>query len=185
MNQQLLGIRQIEMNYFSTCFQSFGTISALLAGFMLQAITNLNLNQATADFGTSICSDVFWVSSAVVFATALHCMLTSILCNVFGPGLALRGPLGSMVRAVDGMIEEQEHIMLSFNLTVIFFAISVVAYFGMTMTNGAAIASSSVMLLGAFLWLYYCIRIMNRFKFTPDPTAWSEVWLYSKKQSIS
>eukprot|EP01034_Spumella_vulgaris_P035571 gene35571-43861_t len=37
------------------------------------------------------------------------------------PGLALRGPLGSMVRAVEGMIVEQEQVVFFFCLSIFSF----------------------------------------------------------------
>ena len=44
----------------------------------------------------------------------LIAVLNSTLCSMLGPGLALRGPDGSMHRAVDGL-------MLEYRLTFLFF----------------------------------------------------------------
>ena len=106
-NQQVIKIRNAELTYYTTVFESFNTQCALIAGFVLQALTNLNLEQAEKNKIVSIASIIFWISSAVAIATSLHCVLTTTLCNIYAPGMALRGPLGSMVRAVEGVVEEQ------------------------------------------------------------------------------
>lgn len=51
----------------------------------------------------------------------LIAVLNSTLCSMLGPGLALRGPDGSMHRAVDGL-------MLEYRLTFVFFTLGLVAF---------------------------------------------------------
>ena len=41
-------------------------------------------------------------SAAISFVFAVNVLLSTVFISVFGMGLALRGPLGSMVRAIDG-----------------------------------------------------------------------------------
>lgn len=62
----------------------------------------------------------FWLSSAFSISFSMHCLLLGSMVIVFAPGLAIRGPLGSMVRAVDGMIEIQSEMMGTY-VTAIFF----------------------------------------------------------------
>lgn len=100
-NQEVLAIRQQELTYFSTFFNSFSLQAALLAGFVLNS---LNDNEYDRFAGHQLADYVYWIFSAVLFAAALHCILTTVYCTVYGAGLALRGPVGSMVRAVDGDI---------------------------------------------------------------------------------
>ena len=98
-NQEVLAIRQQELTYFSTFFNSFSLQAALLAGFVLNS---LNDNEYDRFAGHQLADYVYWIFSAVLFAAALHCILTTVYCTVYGAGLALRGPVGSMIRAVDG-----------------------------------------------------------------------------------
>jgi hypothetical protein len=118
-NQDVLFIRQQELNYFSSFFNSFSLQAALLAGFVLNS---LNDNEYEKFAGHQIADYVYWISSAVLFAAALHCILTTVYCTVYGAGLALRGPLGSMVRAVDGMAAEKDGIVLSFIICLLSFS---------------------------------------------------------------
>jgi len=91
---ELVGIRQLEMNYYSTCFNSFSVQSALLSGFVLNSWTNTDLTQIYRNTGTRIFFDIYFISSTATVAAGLYCVLISVLSNVFGLGLALRGPLG-------------------------------------------------------------------------------------------
>jgi len=45
-------------------------------------------------------------------------VLATTFINAFGEGLALRGPVGSMVQAIDGMAIEQEKVVTGFNAAV-------------------------------------------------------------------
>ena len=72
--------------------------------------------------GHQVADYIYWIFSAILFASALHCILTTVYCTVYGAGLALRGPLGSMVKAVDGMVAEQHAILCSFIICLFSFA---------------------------------------------------------------
>lgn len=133
---------------------------------MLQSLTNLNLSQAQKTPIVVIFSAIYWLSAAVVTASSLHCVLTAMLCNLYAPGLALRGPTGSMVKAVEGMIEEQTVILRSFVLTVLSLGVLLVSYSWMTMTINAATISTIIIIIGAYFWYSYCVRIYNKFKWT-------------------
>jgi len=43
-NHQLVEIRQLELNYYSSFFSSFGTLCSLIAGFTLNSLTNMVLD---------------------------------------------------------------------------------------------------------------------------------------------
>ena len=85
--------------------------------------------------------------------------------TVYGPGLALRGPLGSMSRAVDGMKIEQSSMLNSYVWLIITFALSILASFWLVMKLEAAIVSSILFCIQAGGWYHYTLRIYNRFKF--------------------
>ena len=80
-NQDVLAIRQAEINYFSTFFNTFSVQAALLAGFVLNS---LNDNEYDRFAGHQIADYVYWTFSAVLFAAALHCILTTVFCTVYG-----------------------------------------------------------------------------------------------------
>lgn len=170
-NQDVLNIRQQELNYFTTFFNSFSLQAALLAGFVLNS---LNDNEYDKFAGHQVADYVYWISSAVLFASALHCILTTVYCNVYGAGLALRGPLGSMVRAVDGMVAEKDGIVLSFIICLTSFATSCLGYFWVIMTDEAAWISTAVMMVAMYFWCSHGLRVYNKFKWDETGTAWLE-----------
>lgn len=45
-NQQLVDIRQSELDYFTGFFSNFGTQAALLGGFVLSSYTNINASSS-------------------------------------------------------------------------------------------------------------------------------------------
>ena len=108
--QQLLQIREKELNYYVNNYNTFGTQAALLAGFTLSALTEISY-EGTLDLGLP-----FHISTAICLTAGLHCVLTTTFVTVWGPGLALRGPKGSMVRAVEGMVKEKDMIFWSFGI---------------------------------------------------------------------
>lgn len=61
----------------------------------------------------------YWYASAFAIAVSLHCFLVSSVVSVYGPGLALRGPLGSMLRCINGYIAEQRGILFTFILACV------------------------------------------------------------------
>ena len=76
---------------FFLFFFSFGTQSALIAGFTLSNITQVD---ALGSNASNIWKWIFWVSCSIVLVASLHVVLTTTFINIFGPGLALRGPAG-------------------------------------------------------------------------------------------
>lgn len=115
-NVALVGLRQAEISYFSTFFSSFGTQSAVLAAMAINSATNiLGLVNSTCGIGWIY---FFWVSTTLAFIFACRLLISTAFLSNYGQGLALRGPLGSMVIAIDGMVQEQEEIVRAFVLTV-------------------------------------------------------------------
>ena len=64
-NQQLLAIRQQEMEYYTNTFASFGTQGSLLAGFTLGALTGLDMRDFDQGIGLSFWKGFFHILAAV------------------------------------------------------------------------------------------------------------------------
>lgn len=85
--------------------------------------------------------------------------------TVYAPGLALRGPVGSMNRAVIGMKIEQDTMLQCYVCLIISFAFSIMSSFWLVMKTEAAWTSTVIFLLQSLGWYHYTLRIYNRFKF--------------------
>ena len=117
----MLQIREKELNYITNKYNAMGTQAALVGGFTVTCLTSLSI-------GPDITPPIrllFFVFSALSLSGSLSCILNATFVTVWGPGLALRGPRGSMAKAYYGMVYEQRQIFASFVAGVFFFAMQV------------------------------------------------------------
>lgn len=63
----------------------------------------------------------FLIVSIIALGLGVHCVLTASFTAIWGPGLALRGPRGSVTKAYATMRKYKHTITFSFSLCVIFF----------------------------------------------------------------
>lgn len=85
--------------------------------------------------------------------------------SVYGQGLAIRGDVGSMVRALNGMIISQQNVLISFVISVFTFMICSIGMYFIPYNRKAATISGSIILAGIVVTYSFCLRIYNRFKF--------------------
>lgn len=170
-NMNLVAIRSAEIEYFSTFFSNFGTQAALIIGCIMGSVSQVPGINSNINYFWVV---MYWISTAITLAGALHVLLCTIFINVFGQGLALRGPLGSMVLAVEGMVIEQKQVLFSFILTTAAFGINCIGMYWIMMDQTSAITSSLITLIGMYFWYHYCLRIYNRFKFSSKGADWDD-----------
>lgn len=91
-NIGLLGIRQLELNYYINMNIALGTQAALIGGFTYGVFTQNQYDEST-DYGW-LFQDIYWVVSSGTIAASVHVIVTTMLLQVLGPGLALHGPIG-------------------------------------------------------------------------------------------
>ena len=174
-NVHVTDIRNLELSYYTRVFTNFSTLCALVSGFVLTSVTNTDLTQFTRNLGSRIAGDMFMIFSAVSIASSTYCLQQSVLCNVYALGLAIRGPLGSMGHAVDGMRAEMDAIVLTFVVMVVSFAVSQTAFFWVVETTIIAWLSTIIVVIGSIFWYYYCARIMNRFHWNDSRVVWDDL----------
>lgn len=160
-NQGLLGIRQAEINYYVSLNTAFGTQAALVGGFTYGIFTQ-NAFDETQAFAKAF-RDIYWIASSATIAAAVHVILSTMLLQTLGPGLALHGPVGSMVRACEGMREEQKMVTFAFAVMMVMFSLSTLMLFWTVMTIQAAAGSTFVWLVAVRFYYFYCERIYLRF----------------------
>jgi hypothetical protein len=87
-------IQEKELNFYVDNLHSIAHQAALLAGFSLAALMLVGFK------GVEGTSKIWKVTYYLVTAIAMTCELTAVtmstICTIEGPGLALRGPHGSM-----------------------------------------------------------------------------------------
>lgn len=100
-------------------------------------------------------------------------LVLSLFVVVFAQGYGLRGPLGSMVKAINGMVEEQERVVAAFVMAMVGLNVTLIGVYFIMMFQLGAIISSAVMILG-LMYQYHCaVRIINRFAYTAPESQWS------------
>ena len=166
--QALLDIRQREVSYMTERFNSIGTQSSLIGGFVVAQLTAM---QPGGDNNTlEGIKQVFWASSAISLACSVHCILNSTFAAVWGPGLALRGPTGSVSRAYWSMVNERRHIMIAYVASLFFFVIQTVMGFYITDAkigfSTSSVFATTTMTLGTIYSGWTLYRMSRRFFFT-------------------
>lgn len=147
----------------------FGNRAALLCGLVLNNITNIDPREVQRV--EIVEAYIFWICTALCLGSSLNIMVTSVCAVIYGGGLALRGQLGSMSRAVDGMKIEQNVMLNQYNLAIYSYGLSNIAVFYVIM--GQLPATLGTVILAIFMptWYYYSVRIYNRFKFDAISTT--------------
>lgn len=115
-NVNLVQLRAAEISYFSDFFNNFGTQSAILGAMAINSATNI-FGLDYSDCGI-FWLYLFWISTACAFLYCLRLVVVVMFLSLYGQGLALRGPVGSMAKAVDGMVDEQIGIVRGFTHAV-------------------------------------------------------------------
>lgn len=161
LQQQSLQIREKELRFFVENFAAVAGQAAMLAGFSFTGMFY------TID-GTGLNSDVlevcyFSFSAATLGLMVLACANCTLI-NVLGVGLALRGPKGSMDRAVREMSDERRVTFTFFGVGLTCFHITAILY-ALLMLHTAAATFVTIILTVFMIALYTnCTRIYNRLK---------------------
>jgi hypothetical protein len=166
--QLMLQIREKELNYITNKYNAMGTQAALVGGFAVTTLTSLEVGVSVPN----ILRWFFFVTSSISVGSALHCILNATFVTVWGPGLALRGPRGSMAKAYYGMIREQGQIFGSFVTCLFFFGLETcVAFFIIDYQKDASLADGNdvrviesyfalIIMLGLGCYAVYCLYLM-------------------------
>ena len=92
-------------------------------------------------------------------------MITSTLLNVYAPGLALRGPTGSMTKAIKGMKAEQDTMLFFYVAMISCFSIAIMSMFFLLCTTQSAIICNTIFAIELMVMYSTCVRLCNRFKY--------------------
>ena len=121
LQQKLVQIKEMELNYWIRTFTTLTTESALLCGFSfsgLSAIANYKGHQTYLNMG-------YLITTAISMGFGLLCVTTASFCLMLGPGKALRA---SSMKGIEETIEhmkEKSYMCFWFFITeLLFFHIS-------------------------------------------------------------
>lgn len=170
-NQQVISIRQSEINYYLNVNSAIGTQAALIGGFTYGIYTQTVANDEHG-YSKNLLS-AYYIGSAITIACAVHVIINTMLLQVLGPGLALHGPVGSMARAAESMKIEQNQVIVAFTLMMVAFSVSTVLSFWAVMDAFAAFTNTVIFAIAARCWTYYGRRVYYRLHWE-NSESWEE-----------
>jgi len=179
-NNLLLTIRQFEVDYFQHMYNTFGVLGAVVSGFAVNSIAQVVADTAPVSY---VWKAMFWLWTTCAIGFSTHVMITTALITVYGPGLALRGPIGSMKKAVDGMYYEQGIILFSTVAAIFCLSMELLTIFVIEMFIEEAWASSILFIVSMFFWYKSCMRIYNNFKIPDLQDNVRESWVPTKGEA--
>lgn len=181
-NNLLLHIRQFEVDYFQNMYNTFGVLGAVVSGFAVNSIAQVVADTAPVHY---VWKALFWLWTTCAIGFSTHVMVTTALITVYGPGLALRGPIGSMKKAVDGMYYEQRLILFSTVAAIFCLSMELLTIFVIEMYIEEAWVCSIFFITAMFFWYNACLRIYNNFKIPEmQDTCVRESWMPSKGEAM-
>lgn len=123
LKQVTLQIREKEISVFTDNFAVLSTQSAFLTGLGFGGLTMVP-TWKEEDFAQET---VFYTLVSISIGFNILTLCISSWCMIFGPGLAIRGPDGSMSRAVAGMYAERKWALRFFWIGLFFIMCSGIA----------------------------------------------------------
>ncbi len=160
----LLKIREKELQFYTQNCIAIGTQAALLSGFAYNGIIQVDIPTERSD----LLKTCYLCVTTAAMGFELIAVLNSTLCSMLGPGLALRGPDGSMHRAVDGLMLEYRLTFLFFTAGLVAFHVSALLFAWLEFSWPVAMAMTLALLMFIYGMGRYWLRIYSRFALSSE-----------------
>lgn len=142
--------------------------------------------------GTSFAAEVqsafqtcYWFFTVISVFLAIEGVVVSVYTVVFGQALALRGPAGSMIRAVNAFEREQRLVLILFSLSIFFLGIGTIFQMYVVMDWLSAHLCASVAAILMYHWYVHCMDVYNRYNYTKESVEWTKHDDYRRSQVLS
>lgn len=161
IRQNAISLKEKEFSLHHGNFNAVGTQAAVLAGFTVTAFIEFDCPDDTS----RLLKFLYYMAAIVSLSANILCVANTTFLSVWGTGLAMRGPDGSMARAVDGMYQLRRNVFALFGVGMM--ALLVTAIFGswLLMDPEAALASTMLLVYAIYLTFksYRSITLMFHF----------------------
>jgi hypothetical protein len=171
-NISLIGIRQMEINYFANFFANFGTQCFFLTAMLAGSVSQTPSFQCGQDCNR-LWQYIYNISVSICMSLSAIELLISVFIAVYAQGLAIRGREGSMIEAIMGMIHEQSKIVQYFMVSVTLFQIQLLAMFFLVADRDFSMACGCVIAVMGYYTFSSALRIYNRFKWDFSRSGWN------------
>lgn len=164
LRQNAIKLKEKEFTLHHDNFQAVGTQAAVLAGF---AVTALIEFQMPAGVNRAL-QFAYYLCVVGSLGANLTCVSSTTALSVCGTGLALRGPDGAMIRAVDGMYEERRQVFITFGCGLYMMLAAGMLASWIIMMPEAAVCSTICLLVVMKRIYLHAGRIYTKFRFSED-----------------
>jgi len=165
LKQVTLQIREKEISVFTDNFAVLSTQSAFLTGLGFGGLTMV----PTWSNDKRVTEVIFYTLVSISIGFNILTLCISSWCMIFGPGLAIRGPDGSMSRAVEGMYAERKWALRFFWVGLFFIMLSGISLGWLKFQNKTAITMTFIFVVFIFVFFAYVKYITRpRFRFPKD-----------------
>lgn len=175
LKQHALQIKLKEISVFTSNLGVLSTQSAFLVGLCYGGM-NMAATWGTHHPRACIHETLFYISTSIGAGLSILTLSICSWCIIFGPGLAIRGPDGSISRAAEGLYSERKYALRFFWAGVFFCLLSGI-FLGMLKFNQKASDSIAIIIslfaVVAALYLKYITR--PRFSFIEKSRTPNEI----------
>eukprot|EP00937_MAST-01D_sp_MAST-1D-sp2_P003501 g3501.t1 len=185
LQQQALEVQNMELKFYYDNYETVSTISAVMAGFSFDALKTMAEDEKVwyVKPGERVWQWVLFASFATLsLSLMLMTVLVSTLCQIWGPGKALRGAEeDAFAKATAKMRGERGNALKPFGAGIVCFTCSVFVYATLANVPTEAFAVGAVLLVCAFLGIVSALRIHRRFKI---PEKYKKTGAFNVRESL-
>mmetsp|Transcript_13775 Transcript_13775/g.43526 ORF Transcript_13775/g.43526 Transcript_13775/m.43526 type:complete len:220 (+) Transcript_13775:73-732(+) len=149
IRQNAISLKEKEFSLHHGNFNAVGTQAAVLAGFTVTAFIEFDCPESAS----RVLKFFYYLASIISLSANILCVANTTFLSVWGTGLAMRGPDGSMARAVNGMYQLRRNVFLMFGVGMM--ALLVTAVFGSWLLMDPEAAAGSTLLLAYAMYLTF------------------------------
>lgn len=156
----LLEIREKELNFYTNNCMHLGFLASIFAGFASAALTT------TVEKEPLVLHAAYLLVTCAALGLQLCALISTTLLAMLAPGLALRGPDGSMNRSIDSMIGEYRNAFFQLLLGLFALHLSCALYVWLSpqISSPQAILLNIAIACALSFELRYIRRIMGDFQ---------------------
>eukprot|EP00041_Stephanoeca_diplocostata_P000929 m.17883 g.17883 ORF g.17883 m.17883 type:complete len:228 (+) comp11334_c0_seq2:212-895(+) len=161
IRQNAIQLKEKEFSLHNDNFGTVGTQAAVIAGFTMTAFVEISIPPEV----NRVLKFFYFTAVMISLSMNVYCVSQTTTLSVCGTSLSLRGPDGSMIRAVDGMYAERAQVFRSFAIGLMSLLVSMM--FGSWIIMDMEAAAGCNLILMYALWTLYdnCSRLFKRFQF--------------------
>lgn len=159
VSRNQVDIRELELDWYTTNYNTMSIQAAMFAGFAFDQVTE------PVPEGTDLTVEcMYLILTAASLGFSLYVCISCTLNVIFGRGLALRGPDGtkSVHHAVDTLRRQQNWVFLQFFLGLLSYLLSHIFEIWIFFRTHVALIVSIPLSFFFLLIIFYSIRITRQ-----------------------